>query len=230
MTRSVVWLPAGLAVLLLGCGHRIEQYVLPDQITDFSALFASNCSGCHGVNGRLGAGRPLNDPIFLAVIGKEKLHDTIAKGVPDTSMPAFAQNAGGGLTDQQITILADQMEARWSKPQEVAGLTLPPYSGDLGDVGKGGAIFERQCSPCHRDKGIGGSLIDPDFLALISDQSLRTSVIAGRADRGMPNWRGHRPPLMPQDVSDVVAWLSSHRSHPMNLNPVSVTRRETSQP
>ena len=112
-----VWLPAGLAILLLGCGHRTEQYVLPDQVTDFSALYGSNCAGCHGRDGRFGAARPLNDPLFLALIGKEKLRDVIAKGVPGTAMPAFAQNAGGTLTDQQITILADQIEERWSRPQ-----------------------------------------------------------------------------------------------------------------
>ena len=30
-------------------------------------------------------------------------------------MPAFAQTAGGALTDKQLTILADQIEARCAK-------------------------------------------------------------------------------------------------------------------
>jgi cytochrome c oxidase cbb3-type subunit 3 len=230
MRRRVVLLPAGLAMLLIGCGHRTEQYLLPDQITDFPTLFASNCSGCHGMNGRSGAARPLNDPVFLALIGKEKVRDTIAKGVPQTSMPSFAQNAGGGLTDQQIGILADQMEARWSKPQQAAGSAMPSYSGSLGDPEKGGAVFERQCTLCHGAKRIGGLLTDPDFLALVSDQSLRTSVIAGRSDRGMPNWMGHRPPLTSEDISDVVAWLASHRARSTILNPVTLTSRGTSEP
>src|SRR5260370_27951407 len=112
MNCSAVRLLAGLAIVLLGCGHRTEQFRLRDQIMDFSALFESNCAGCHGRDGHSGAGRPLNDPLYLELIGKDRLRDVIAKGMPRTAMPAFALNAGGTLTDQQITILADQIEAR----------------------------------------------------------------------------------------------------------------------
>src|SRR6266566_291295 len=107
MMRLAVSLTCGFAIVLLGCGSHAEQYVLPDEVTDFSALYASNCAGCHGQDGRSGAARPLNDPLYLAVIGKEKLRDVIAKGVPQTAMPAFATDAGGTLTNQQVNILAD---------------------------------------------------------------------------------------------------------------------------
>jgi cytochrome c oxidase cbb3-type subunit 3 len=182
-------------------------------------LFGSNCAGCHGPDGRSGAARPLNDPLFLALIGKDTLRDVIAKGVKGTAMPAFAQNAGGALTDQQVTILADQMEARWSRPRDYVGAALPSYNADLGDPTRGESVFQRDCSQCHGEHGIGGSVVDPAFLALVSDQSIRTAVITGRADRGMPDWRSHTPgPAMTtQEISDVVAWLSAHRVHPENL-------------
>jgi cytochrome c oxidase cbb3-type subunit III len=213
------WLPACFAMALIGCGHRTEQYILPDQISDFSALFGSNCAGCHGPDGRSGAARPLNDPLFLALIGKEKLRDVIAKGVKGTPMTAFAQSAGGALTDQQVAILADQMEARWSRPRDFVGVALPLYSGDLGDPTRGESVFQHDCSMCHGEHGIGGSIIDPAFLALVSDQSMRTTVITGRPDRGMPDWRSHipGPAMTAQEISDVVAWLASHRVHPGNL-------------
>ncbi len=218
------WLPACFAMILIGCGHRTEQYILPDQITDFSALFGSNCAGCHGPDGRSGAARPLNDPLFLALIGKDTLRDVIEKGVPGTAMPAFAQNAGGALTDQQIAILVDQMEARWSRPRDFVGVALPSYGADLGDPTRGESVFQRDCSQCHGEHGIAGSIIDPAFLSLVSNQSLRTAVLTGRADRGMPDWRSHAPgPAMTaqemtaQEISDVVAWLSAHRVHPGNL-------------
>jgi len=217
------WFPACIAMVLLSCGHRTEQYILPDQITEFPALFESNCTGCHGRDGHYGAARPLNDPLFLALIGKEKLRDVIAKGVKGTAMPAFAQSAGGTLTDQQVSILADQMEARWSRPRDFArdfsGVALPAYSGDLGDPTRGESVFQRDCSKCHGEHGKAGSIIDPAFLALVSNQSIRTTVLTGRADRGMPNWRSHTPgpALTAQEIADVVAWLSSHREHPGNL-------------
>ena len=217
------------AILLLGCGHKVEQFVFPDQITDFTALYGRNCAGCHGRDGRLGAARPLNDPVFLAVIGKDKLRDTIANGVPRTAMPAFAKNAGGGLTDQQITMLANQMNAQWSRPQEFAAVALPSYSADLGDPKAGDAVFQNNCASCHGEEGVGGtkagSVTDVAFLALVSDQSLRTTVIAGRSDRGMPDWRTHSKALTTQNISDVVAWLSMHR-----VTPITLTQRGTKLP
>ncbi len=216
MSRRAVWLPAGFAIALLGCGDRTEQYLLPDHVTDFSALYESNCAGCHGRDGRSGPARPLNDPLYLAVIGKEKLRDVIATGVPRTAMPAFAQNAGGTLTDDQLTILADQIETRWSRPRDFAGVALPPYAADAGDPTHGEAVFKSYCARCHGEGGKGGSVVNPAFLALVSDQSLRTTVIAGRADQGIPGWRGYSAaqPMTSQEISDVVAWLSAHRALP----------------
>ena len=56
-------------------------------------------------------------------------------------------------------------------------------------------------------------MINPDYLALVSDQALRTAVIVGRSDLGMPDWRAYTPgrPMSSQEISDVVAWLASHR-------------------
>jgi cytochrome c oxidase cbb3-type subunit III len=222
MKRHAIWLPAGLAILLLGCSNRPEQFILPDQVSDFSALYESNCAGCHGRDGHFGAARPLNDPLFLALIGKEKLQDVIAKGVTGTAMPAFAQNAGGALTDQQITILASQIEEHWSRSQAFIAVALPPYSADSGDAKQGEAVFHHYCSSCHGDDGLGraktGSVVNPEFLALVSNQSLRTTVIAGRADQGAPDLRSYSPGhvMTGQEVSDVVAWISAHRAFPGN--------------
>jgi mono/diheme cytochrome c family protein len=217
MKRRELWMATGLTIVLFGCGHRTEQYVLPDEVVDFSALYENNCAACHGRDGRYGAARPLNDPVYLALIGKDRLRDVIAKGVARTAMPAFAQGAGGTLTDQQINILADQIEVRWSHPGDVAGMAVPPYSDGLGDSKRGESAFLTYCSTCHGTNGTGGpkgrSVIDLAFLALVSDQSLRTMVIAGRPDQRIPDWRSDAPGrvMTPQDISDVVAWLSAHR-------------------
>jgi cytochrome c oxidase cbb3-type subunit 3 len=217
-----------LPFLLAGCGERVEQFVRPDQITDFKALYESNCSGCHGGDGRHGAARPLNDPVFLAVIGSETLRDVIANGRPKTAMPPFAQSSGGGLTDRQITILADQIQQHWSRPQEFTNASLPRYRSEPGDPIAGGGVFRAYCAGCHGEEGVTkskvGSVTDANFLALVSDQSLRTSVIAGRSDRGMPDWRGHPHPMSPQEISDVVAWISAHRT------PVNLTQRGPNLP
>ena len=52
--------------------------------------------------GKGGAAISLSNPVFLAIADDAAIRSTASKGVPGTPMPAFAQSAGGMLTDQQI--------------------------------------------------------------------------------------------------------------------------------
>src|SRR6185295_19926252 len=71
-----------------------ERWRPAAEVTDFSQLYAQNCSGCHGADGRFGAARPLNDPLYLAVANADVLRQVTAKGVSGTAMPPFADKAG----------------------------------------------------------------------------------------------------------------------------------------
>jgi mono/diheme cytochrome c family protein len=211
-------------IMLVACGSGPEQYVLPDQVMAFGTLYKDNCAGCHGLNGRYGAARPLNDRLYLALIGKERLRHVIANGVAGTTMPPFAQDQGGTLTDQQITALADEMEKKWALPREFDAAAMPAYDGALGNATAGAVTFRQYCAGCHGPDGTGvsghrgGSAVDPAYLALVSDQYLRTTVIAGRSDEAIPNWRTYVPghAMNQQEVADVVAWLAAHRISPDN--------------
>jgi mono/diheme cytochrome c family protein len=219
-------LRGALVVLLLlaacdslpGKPTRDERYVRPDEVTDFAVLFGENCSGCHGAEGTLGPARPLNDPLYLALASDQDLQQVIAAGVPGTAMPAFAISAGGTLTDQQITDLVRTMRERWGRPQDVAGVDLPPFAAPLGDATSGAATFAAYCASCHGADGTGGSargsIVDGSYLALVSDQGLRSTVIAGRTDLGMPDFRGAggKTPMSATQIADVVAWLAARRT------------------
>jgi mono/diheme cytochrome c family protein len=210
--------------MLVACGNGPEQYMLPDQVTNFGTLYKDNCAGCHGQNGRQGAARPLNDGLYLALIGKERLGHVIANGVPGTTMPPFAEDQGGTLTDRQITVLTDEMQKKWALPQEFDAAAMPAYDGTLGNATDGAATFRQYCAGCHGPDGTGvagrrgGSVVDPTYLALVSDQYLRTTAIAGRSDEAIPNWRTYVPghAMNPQEVADIVAWLGAHRTSPDN--------------
>jgi mono/diheme cytochrome c family protein len=161
---------------------------------------------------------PLANPVYLALVDDASLRQVIAQGVPGTAAPPFSQRAGGELTDEQIGVLITGIRQRWARPEAVAGATLPPYAGDgAGDAARGRDVYAASCQSCHGPDGGGsakvGSIIDPSYLALVSDQALRTLVIAGRPDFGHPDWRGYPSgqPLTPRQVSDVVAWLAAHR-------------------
>src|ERR1700747_2262476 len=79
-----------------------SEPLAPNQVVDFGNLYAQNCAGCHGAEGRGGASIALANPVYLSVVDENAVHNVVANGVRGTSMPAFAQSAGGLLTDEQI--------------------------------------------------------------------------------------------------------------------------------
>jgi cytochrome c oxidase cbb3-type subunit III len=212
-----------LFMSLAGCDvvpgrARAQRNTPPAQTAAFYGLYDRQCAGCHGRDGRLGAARPLNDPVYLALVPAARVRHVIAEGVPGTAQPAFALSAGGALTDEQIESLVQGLQASWSRPDVLRDDGVPPYTAPLGDPERGRAVFAAACANCHGADGGGGakarSVVDPSYLALVSDQHLRTTVIAGRADLGMPDWRGQIPgrALSPAEISNVVAWLVTKRT------------------
>ena len=191
---------------------------IPSEISDFSTLYQQNCSACHGSEGKGGAAIALADPVYLAIADDAVLHQAATNGIPGTSMPAFAQSAGGMLTSKQIDFIVHGIRERWSKPDILRGASPPPYSSAApGDASRGSDVYAAYCSSCHGPGGRGGqrasSIVDGSFLALLTDQELRTIVITGRPELGAPDWRGNIPgkPMSAQEISDVVAWLASQR-------------------
>lgn len=190
----------------------------PSEIIDFRTLYAENCAACHGAEGRGGAAIALANPVYLAVVDDSTMRKTIANGVRGTSMPPFAQSAGGILTDKQIDVITSEIRSRWSQPAILDGANPPAYAATAaGNVERGEVSYKTYCSSCHGPQGQGGpkgsAITNDSFLALVSDQGLRTIVIAGRPELGAPDWRGNvaGKPMSGQEITDVVAWLVSHR-------------------
>ncbi len=196
-----------------------SQVIAPNNILDFNSLYGQNCAGCHGADGKGGAAIALGDPVYLAIADDAAIRTVTANGVASTAMPAFAQSSGGSLTDQQIGVIVAGIRTRWAKPDCLQGANAPPYAAQTaGDASHGANVYDTYCSSCHGAGGKGGehasSILDKSYLALVSDQGLRTTVIAGRPEMGAPDWRGDLPgkPMSPNDVSDVVAWLVAQRT------------------
>ncbi len=161
-----------------------SEVIPPNEVTDFNLLYAQNCAGCHGADGKGGAAIAMANPVFLA------------------------------------------------KPEALNNVTPPPYSSRApGDAQRDADAYRTYCSSCHGADGRGGSkassIVDGSYLALVSDQYLRTIVIAGRPELGAPDWRGdvRGRHMSAQEISDVVAWLSSHRiQFPGQPYPISADR------
>jgi cytochrome c oxidase cbb3-type subunit III len=208
-----------LCSFVVGCGRPTSIPVLPENEKNPKLLFARNCAGCHGDNGLKGPGPRLNDPLYMAVVDRETLHDVLERGRPGTAMPAFGKSHGGNLSEEQIQALIAGMENEWARPLDLKGATLPTYSiekAPKGDAAHGQLAYQKNCMMCHgfgKFKGAAGSVLDPHVMSLISDQYYRTVMIVGRLDWGMPDWQHRIPkhPMSDQEMSDVVAWISSKR-------------------
>ncbi len=190
----------------------------PSEVLEFRTLYAENCAGCHGAEGRGGAAIALANPVYLAIADDASIRRVVANGVRGTAMPAFAKSAGGMLTDAQIDVITKEIRSRWGKQGVLDTATAPSYAPkSAGDVQRGEVAYKTHCESCHGPDGKGGhkgsAITDDSFLALVSDQGLRTIVITGRPELGAPDWRGSVPgkPMSDREVTDVVAWLASHR-------------------
>ena len=191
----------------------------PDSVTDFATLYRENCSACHGAQGMNGPSYPLANPAYQALVNEQLLQKVVANGAPGTLMPAFAISAGGSLTDQQVDALVHGMRTAWYKPGTPEVAPLPSYhAATVADPSRGAQVYADYCASCHGVAGQpgktkAGSITEPAFLSLISDQVLRTVIIAGRPDIGQPDWSNIMPghPMTDQQVTDVVGWLSSQR-------------------
>src|SRR6516164_2769243 len=155
----LAWIAA--ALVMAGCSDspgrpaKGPEVIRPDQLLDFNILFKQNCSGCHGPEGKGGAAMALNDPVYLAIVDDDAIRRIASKGVNGTPMTPFAQSAGGMLTEKQIDVLVHGIRA-WARPNQLAGVSLPPYATESpGDAQRGAQVFRTFCSSCHGPKGEG---------------------------------------------------------------------------
>jgi cytochrome c oxidase cbb3-type subunit III len=212
---------ACFAWLTVACAHAPgyppSPIARPSEVTDFATLYRENCSACHGANGQNGPAMDLANPEYQGLVDDTTLRKWISGGMPGTEMPAFAQSAGGMLTDAQVNALISGMRRQWSRPYVFAGVTPPPYAqAQPGRASDGEQSYKTRCASCHAHSR--GQIASNDYLALVGNQALRSIIIAGRPDIGQPDWNHTGPggkaasPLSAQDVDNIVAYLASLRN------------------
>jgi len=184
----------------------------PEDVVDFWTLYSQNCSACHGQNGQNGPALDLANAVYQGIVDDASLRKWITSSMPGTEMPAFGESAGGFLTDRQVEALVEGMRRNWARA-DLSQAQAPPYTTNLrGDGRSGEQIYKGACLSCHQKPN--ERISNTSYLALMSEQGLRTITIAGRPDLGHPDWRQDRPgqPLTNEDVTNVVAYLTSLRS------------------
>jgi cytochrome c oxidase cbb3-type subunit 3 len=138
----------------------------PDAALAGGKLFATSCSGCHGVNGEGGRGPNLAEGRRIRRVPDRALFNSIRSGVPGTDMPP--------------TNLPD--DDTWRLVAFVRNLGAPAYESKLeGDMDAGSSIFfgKGSCAGCHMVRGQGGFLgpVLTDIGAERTVPQLRESIL-----------------------------------------------------
>jgi mono/diheme cytochrome c family protein len=146
-----------------------------------AAIFQQNCTACHGVNGQGGTNALSEDvpPLRnnkLVQGGNPKLFQTIANGRAGTTMPAWLQENGGPLSEQEIGHVAAYLQVFQNVPALPTSAPAPtatpapkspvvkpsepgaagPAATLAGDTGRGRALFGKYCASCHGPQGAQG--------------------------------------------------------------------------
>jgi S-disulfanyl-L-cysteine oxidoreductase SoxD len=172
-------------------------------------LFKDNCVTCHGANGEGDIGPALNDSTFLKTTADNTIFSVISSGVPGTQMPAWNQQYGGPLTDENVTQLVAFLKSWQATAPDLRNAPLK------GDSGNGIVIFNSVCATCHGANGIGidktPALNDGTHLSQFDDAWYKDTIMKGRPAKGMPTWG---TVLAPQQIADLLALIDEWRASP----------------
>jgi putative heme-binding domain-containing protein len=156
-----------------GSSTTVNPFTKAEDVHNGAAIYRGRCSGCHGLDGvGAGAGPALNSGRYRHGGSDEALFQTIGKGVPGTTMPAFSN-----LTAQQTWQTIAYLRTLSAASRGSASLK--------GDANAGAAIYKAKCAGCHDNAA-------PDLVGIGMRQSsatLRESIVNPNAEVASDHWR-----------------------------------------
>jgi cytochrome c oxidase cbb3-type subunit 3/ubiquinol-cytochrome c reductase cytochrome c subunit len=204
------WKPiaAGLAVLAstiasgtLECNPLRETR----EVAHGREVYGRMCAVCHGAEGegyRADQAPALAHPDFIGSVSDPFLLAAITHGRAGTTMSAWGVEHGGPLSPAEARSVIEFLHT--FRKGDAPSVDERPIEGD---ATRGQAVFARECSRCHGDRGTGGAyenIGNPQLLATASNGFLRLAIHRGRAPTLMPAFEKQ---LSDQDIEDVLSLL-----------------------
>ena len=172
-------------------------------IAQGGALYATNCSSCHGARGQ---GSAVGPPL----IGKSAadVHLMLDTGRMPAAAPGVNEIAHvPAFTPQQITALVNYV-LRLS-PEPLA-LSLPRVA--PGNALRGRALFAENCAQCHGSTGDGASVGADNVAPSLAGAGAEQIAEAVRAGPGVMPPFG-RDALSDRDVDDIARYVGVAHAH-----------------
>ena len=196
-----------------------------DTLEQGARLYADNCAVCHGMSGegRVGATLAKDWPSIRPDL---EVRATIETGISGSPMPAWSQENGGPLTDEDINALVSYILS-WSSggPPFIpptptyfprAAITAPPNV--EGDPNRGSVLYDQNCAVCHGPNGEGrvGAMLAKAWPSIRPDLEVKTAISNGIEGSPMPAWsQANGGPLTEADINDVVAFVLTIKPAPV---------------
>lgn len=173
------------------------------------ALYDHHCAECHGADGRGGKAPALNKQGLLRTVGEDYLIRSISFGRPVRGCPAYA----GTISTEDIKKIARHIKG-WQKG---AMLDAPERDVRPAKTARGEDLFTL-CGGCHGLEGegaMGPPLLDPGFLASVSDTELRRTIMWGREGTPMKGYLkggGGLATLDEGEIDELIAYIRFRES------------------
>jgi mono/diheme cytochrome c family protein len=207
--------------LFFGFSTALAQDGGEEQLETGARLFQENCSVCHGPNGegRVGATLAQNWPSIRPDL---LIRDTIERGIPGSVMPAWGEEHGGPLSNEEIDALVAYIQS-WQTGGQVDPSIFPsptphppiePIPEVEGDPNRGASIYAENCAVCHGPNGEGraGATLAKAWPSVRPDLNVKAVVSQGIPGSIMPAWhQDNGGPLSEAEIDDVTAFVLSRQ-------------------
>jgi mono/diheme cytochrome c family protein len=177
-------------------------------------LFVANCAVCHGVDGQGRIGASLAN--FPGIDPGPAVLDTITRGIEGSVMPAWGQDFGGPLSDQDLSDIAAYVLSAFQGTEPITPLPtytppeIEPLPNIAGNPSLGAVVYQENCAMCHGAQGEGriGLALAKSWSGNQPEVYILGVVSNGIGGTRMPAWSSARGgPLDDSAVQNVTAFV-----------------------
>lgn len=197
------------------------------QVAEGRALFAVQCSSCHGLNGEGQVSDTIQGPPLVGV-GAASVEFQVATGRMPMAQPAVqAPQKPPIYTEEQVLALAAYVESLGPGPGIPDPAKYDPAGLTEEEIARGGELFRTNCSACHNFEGAGGALPGGKYAPSLrgsSDKTIYEAMVIG--PQQMPVFSDEV--VRPEDKRAIIAYLTDLEEQPTQgglalggLGPVS---------